>query len=234
MSQFDETQWSLVLAAGNSQSPEFEDAMSQLCGRYWYPAYAYVRRWGAAPENAQDLTQGFFCRVLEKRTFGAADRERGKFRTFLLASLKYYLADERDREQAQKRGGGAVPVSLDLNDAEDRYAIETDPEESPDRLFERQWALEVLARGQERLRTEIAGSSQPDRVALMQFLTESDRSYREVGAELDMSEPAVKVAVHRLRAKFAKCLRTEVGATLDGATSLEDEMRHLLEAVSAL
>lgn len=232
MSQFDETQWSLVLAAGNSRSPEFEGALAQLCERYWYPIYAYVRRWGVPPDQAQDVTQGFFCRVVEKRTFRAADRERGKFRTFLLSALKYYLADERDRERALKRGGGISVASLDMDHAEERYSLESDADESPDRLFERHWALQVLARAQDRLRDEIETGTHPDRVALLQFLTESARSYREVGEELGMKESAVKVAVHRLRQRFGRLLRDEVSATLEDGHHVEDELRHLLEAVS--
>ncbi len=221
----------MVLAAGDSQSPEFEDALATLCQKYWYPAYAFVRRQGYSNEDASDLTQGFFCQILEKRTLKAADRERGRFRSFLLAALKFHLSDERDKRSAQKRGGNLQAVSLDLEGAEERYSLEIDEADSPDRLFERRWALEVISHVQERLREQIVESGHPERIVLVGLLTGSERSYAEIGEEIGMNESAVKVAVHRLRKRFGQLLREEVAGTVEDASRIDDEVRHLLDAL---
>jgi RNA polymerase sigma-70 factor (ECF subfamily) len=234
--RFHTTQWSMVLAAGDDRNPRFQQALSDLCERYWYPVYAYVRRRGADADSAQDLAQGFFSSLLERNTLAAADRERGRFRSFLLTALKFYLADEHDRSTAKKRGGGAEALSLDLDGAEERYRLEAEPEGTPDRLFERRWAMEVLEQTHRRLQDEIARSSNPERARrLAAFLTGDgdDTSYREVGAELGMSEPAVKVAVHRLRKRFGALLRNEVERTVNDPVETESELRFLLAALES-
>lgn len=230
------TRWSLVQAAGDSQSPEFRDAISDLCEHYWYPVYVYVRRWGANADEAQDLTQGFFSRILEKGTLKAADPERGRFRSFLLAALKFYLADERDRARAQKRGGGQPLFSLDVDveSAEARYEVEADPEQSPDTLFAKRWALEVLEHTHARLLDELERATDPARSKrLAGFLTSQaeETTYREVAEELGMTESAVKVAVHRLRRRFGALLREEVARTVVDPGDVDEELRYLLAAI---
>jgi RNA polymerase sigma-70 factor (ECF subfamily) len=234
--QFHTTQWSMVLAAGDERNPRFQQALSELCERYWYPVYAYVRRRGAGADEAQDLAQGFFSTLLERNTLAAADRERGRFRSFLLTALQYYLADQHDRSAAKKRGGGRESLSLDLDGAEERYRLEADPEGTPDRLFERRWALAVLESTHHRLQEEIARSSNPDRSRrLAAYLTGDgdDTSYRDVAAELDMTESAVKVAVHRLRKRFGAMLREEVERTVNDPGETESELRFLLAALES-
>jgi len=224
----------MVIAAGDTQSPRFHDALGVLCEGYWYPVYAFIRRRGADSDRAQDLAQGFFSHLLEKHTLKAADRERGRFRSFLLTALKFYLADENDRAKAKKRGGGQEALSLDLEGAEERYSLETEPEGSPDRVFEKRWALEVLERTQGRLQEEIENSANPERSRrLAVFLTgDGDGvTYKEVAAELDMSESAVKVAVHRLRKRFGALLREEVAATVVDPNETDRELRFLLAAL---
>ncbi len=223
------------MAAGDSRDPGSRDALADLCRRYWFPVYAFLRRRGKPVEVAQDLTQGFFCHVLEKKTLKAADRDRGRFRSYLLGALKFYLADEHDRARALKRGGAATTVSLDLEAAETRYTLETDPKEDPDNLFIRRWALEVLEQAHAALRKHLDGAADPERShRLAGFLTDSEnRRYRQVAAELGMSESAVKVAVHRLRQRFGAVLREEVARTVADASRIDDELRYLLAAISA-
>lgn len=222
------------MAAGDSQDPRFEEALGDLCERYWYPVYAYVRRRGADADAAQDLTQGFFSHVLEKGTLRAADRERGRFRSFLLTAVKFYLSDEYDRATAKKRGGGLEALSLDMEDAESRYLLEADAETNPDRMFARRWALEVLDLAHRRLEGELATSANPERGhRLAAYLTgdAEDVSYKEVGNELGMSEAAVKVAVHRLRKRFGALLREEVASTVVDPEDTDRELRFLLSSL---
>lgn len=230
------THWSMVQAAGDKQSPEFARAMSDLCELYWYPVYAFVRRRGADVDRAQDLTQGFFSRLLEKDTLRAADPDRGRFRSFLLSALKFYLGDERDRERAQKRGGGLKPVSLDVDveAAESRYILEADPDQTPDKVFYRRWAMELLDHTHERLRDELQNTGDPERsIRLAAFLTSEGggATYAEVAAELGMSEGAVKVAVHRLRKRFGTLLREEVARTVVDPADIDEELRFLLTTI---
>jgi len=223
-----------VLAAGDDRNPRFEQALADLCERYWYPVYAYVRRRGTDADAAQDLAQGFFSYLLEKNTLRSADRDRGRFRSFLLTALKFYLADEHDRARALKRGGGLEALSLDLEGAEERYRLEAEPEGTPDRVFEKRWALEVLEQTHRRLQEEIGRGSNPERSRrLSAFLTGDgdDTSYRSVAAELGMSEAAVKVAVHRLRKRFGALLRDEVERTVGSPEETEGELRFLLAAL---
>ncbi len=233
---FATTQWSLVLAAGDSQGPGFESALTDLCQRYWYPVYAYLRRRGINAEDARDLTQSFFCHLLEKRTLKAADRDRGRFRSFLLGTVKRFLADQRLREQALKRGGGAAAVAMDLEAAERKYELEVDSREDPDRQFTRRWALSLLDHTHQRLRKDLEDSPHPERSRrLAAYLTDNeDRPYRELAGELEMTESAVKVAVHRLRRRFGRLLREEVARTLADAAQIDDEIRFLFTAISGL
>ncbi len=227
------TRWSLVLAAGDRGHPDGAAALATLCERYWYPVYVFARRRGRDADEAQDLVQGFFSHLLERGTLGSADPDRGRFRSFLLGAFKYYLSDVAVRAAAQKRGGGVSLQSLDLDDAESRYRLEADPAASPDRLFARRWALELLAHARRRLDAELAAASNPERSRrLARFLTSSGGArYREVAAELGMTESAVKVAVHRLRRRFGALLREEVAETVEDEARIDDELRFLLSCL---
>jgi RNA polymerase sigma-70 factor (ECF subfamily) len=206
-----------------------------LCHAYWYPLYAFIRRQGFSPEQAQDHTQEFFARFLEKDLLGSADRARGQFRSFLLAACKHFLANERDRARAVKRGGGREPVSLDLQDAEQRYGLEPADELTPERLFERRWALTLLDQVLARLREE---SVRADKASLFDrlkgFLTghADAKPYRQVAEELGMTEGAVKVAVHRLRNRYRELLQEEIARTVDDPAQVEDEIRSLFQALA--
>jgi len=230
--RFDTTRWSLVVAARDHSNPDARQALETLCRTYWFPIYAYVRRHGSDSEQARDLTQGFFCKLLE-RGFSEASRERGKFRTFLLTSLQNFLADEWDRERALKRGGGREPIPLDATEAERAYALDPAHDDTPEKIFERKWARTLLNRSFERFDEEMAASSQRERFSrLRSFLTgEATEAYRDAARELDMEESAVRVAVHRMRRRFGAILREEVAHTIGAASELDAELRYLLEVV---
>jgi RNA polymerase sigma-70 factor (ECF subfamily) len=227
---FATTQWSQVLAARDGTSSKARQALADLCSTYWYPLYAYVRRRGYRPDEAQDLTQAFFARLLEKESLRAADRERGRFRSFLLASLQHFLCNEHDRARARKRGGGRAALSFDLDAAEDRYRLDPSHDLTPEKLFERRWALTLLDQVLGRLRQEWeADGKGPLFVALKPTLTgeANTDSYREVASHLGLSEAGVKVTVHRLRRRYRDLLREEIGRTVAQARDVEDEIRNL-------
>jgi RNA polymerase sigma-70 factor (ECF subfamily) len=230
---FSTTRWSLVVAAANSGHPDYRRALEDLCGSYWYPVYAFVRRRGWDRDQAQDLTQGFFAELLEKQTLKAADQERGRFRSFLLTALKFYLSNEQERARAQKRGGGRSPIPLDADAAEELYRLEPVDQHTPETLFERRWALVVLERVLDRLRRELERSLHPERIRLVECLTaEGSRGrYKQLAVDLEMSESAVKVAVHRLRRRFGELLREEVAQTVDDPKRVDDELRHLFDVM---
>lgn len=233
-SSFATTEWSLVLAAGEPRSDEGREELAELCGGYWYPLYAFVRRRGYEPAEAKDLTQGFFAILLEKNYVAAADRERGKFRTFLLASLKNYLANEWDRRRAVKRGGETRTISLELAAAEGRYRDEPADETTPEEIFDSRWATVQLDRALASLEEEMGAAGHARRfAALRPFLTGEDDgiSYRQVANRLGISEGAVRVAIHRLRKRFGEFLRQEVARTVTGAAQIDEEVRYLLSAV---
>lgn len=233
--QFTTTHWSLVLAAGDYDSEVARDALARLCTAYWVPVFAFVRRQGYPVEDAQDLTQAFFARVLEKNDFAAADRSRGRFRTFLLTACQHFLSNERDRERALKRGGGSVPLSIDAATAEARYASAMAHEETPERLYERQWAMALLASVLRELGGEFAASGS-ERLfeRLSPFLTfdAGGDPYASVAEELGMTVGAVKVAVHRLRKRYRNLLRARVADTVAAKEEVDDEIRHLLQSLA--
>ena len=235
MSDFETTHWSRVLAAGRQSTEQSREALAALCETYWYPLYVYLRRWGHDVEDAEDLTQGFFTRVLEKGLFQVASPERGRFRSFLLTSLKHYVANERDYAQAQKRGGGVSLLPLELETARSRYSSEPHDESSPEAVFDRRWALTVIDRVLAVLRTDF---HQRGKEAVFNGLkahlvgAESPASCRETATELGMSEAAVRVAVHRLRRRFGELLRDEIGQTVTTHQEVEDEIQHLIRALS--
>ncbi|MDE3168230.1 MAG: sigma-70 family RNA polymerase sigma factor [Acidobacteriota bacterium] len=230
---FPTTRWTLVVAAAGPQRKEARPALASLCESYWYPLYAYVRRRGYPPEQAQDLTQEFFIRVLEGRYLDRADPEKGRFRAFILTSLKFFLADEGDRERAQKRGGGAV-LPLEFSSGEERYHREPAHDETPERIFERRWALSVLDRVVERLRNEFVQHGRPehfDRLKVF-LLGQSGAPYTVLARQMNTSEGALKVAIHRLRKRYRDLFRQEIAETVADPAEVESEIRHLVAVLT--
>jgi RNA polymerase sigma factor (sigma-70 family) len=232
--RFATTRWSLVVAAGaTGGSPEAREALETLCGACWFPLYAFARRTGAAREEAEDLVQGFFALLLEKGWLRQADRERGRFRTFLLAAFRHHAAHERDRGRAQKRGGGARLLSLDFAAGETRYLSEPAVDETPERLYERRWALALLDRALEGLRASYAGDRAAVFEALRPHLTGGEPpSLAETGAAIGLSEGATKVALHRLRRRYRDVLRATIAETVADPGEVDDEIHHLLAALA--
>ena len=233
---FPTTRISLIMAARGETGPDAREALSLLCQAYWYPIYAYVRRLGHAQEDAEDLTQGFFTRVLEKHSLRDFDRERGRFRSYLLGALKHFVANARDWDRAVKRGGAVavLPLDADLGTAEQRYRLEPRTDLTPEKIFERAWAMAVLARVEEQLRAEDTRDGKGDRFdRLKVFLTgdASEVGYRALASELGTTEGALKVAIHRLRRRFRDLLREEISHTVADGTEVGDELRHLLTAL---
>lgn len=233
--RFATTHWSVVRAAGKSSSPRYKEAMGTLCKIYWFPLYAYLRRQGYNNNEAEEYTQAFFAQLLEKHGLRLADPKQGKFRTFLLISLKYFLANERNRARAKKRGGGRKLLSLNFENAENRYALEPSHELSPEKLFERSWALAVLERTMRRLSAEAVKTKKQKLLDhLKVFLTVRKNSvpYHKVADELGMSEGAVKVAMHRLRRRYRQLLRDEIAQTVSTEDQIDEEIRDLFAALA--
>ena len=232
---FAATRWTIVLAAAQGAlSPLAAEAMAELCQTYWYPLYAYIRRRGCSVHEAEDLTQEFFLRLLAKNYLAEVDRRKGKFRAFLLVSLKHFLANEWDRLRAEKRGGGRFFASLDTVYAESRYQREPVDDLTPEKLFERHWALTVLEQVLNRLQAEFVADGKSEHFeVLKQFLTESRPSipYSDVAARLATTPGAVKTAVHRLRQRYRELLRSEIAQTVADPTEIDDEIRHLLDCL---
>ena len=233
---FATTHWSLVLAAGKAASADAQEALAALCQAYWYPLYAYVRRQGHQPEDARDLTQEFFVRVLEKHYLQSADPERGRFRSFLLTAFKRFLSKERDRQNTKRRGGGMNLLPLDFEAGERRYSLEPVHEVTAERTYEQRWALTLLDRVFARLREEFdEADKQKDFNCLKVYLTggAGTPSYQEAAAELAMTEGAVKVAVHRLRRRYRDLVREEIAQTVAGPEDVDEELRQLFAALRA-
>ena len=232
---FPTTHWSVVLAAGKTVSPQSREALERLCSAYWYPLYAYLRRCGHAPPDAQDLTQEFFARLLEGNSLENVSPDKGKFRSFLLAALNYTRANVHERANALKRGGGKEIISLDDQAAEEQFQREPASALSPEHCFEKQWATALLERGLAHLREEYeaAGKSALFK-KLHHFLSSSSASgqYSIVAAELEMNANAVAVAVHRLRHRYRELIRLEIADTVSTPDDIEDEMRFLRAALS--
>jgi RNA polymerase sigma factor (sigma-70 family) len=230
--EFVTTHWSLVSAVkpGKANQTRAREALEALCRTYWYPLYAYVRSRGHSADDAQDLTQAFFARLIETGGFASADRERGRFRSYLLGAMKHFLANEWHRAQTQKRGGRAQFIEWDALDPEARYAGSSEPSDNPEHLFDREWALQIVAGALQGLRDEIAKAGKSDQFdALKGCLTGEDESPRDqIAARLGMSAGAVKVAIHRLRQRYRMLLRDAVAQTIDNEADLDDEMRHLV------
>ena len=231
--QFATTHWSVVLAAKGPASPDAAEALEQLCRAYWYPLYAYVRRRGYSVEEAQDLTQEYFARLIEKQWVAAANPGKGRFRTFLLTALNHFLANEWRNARAAKRGGGRAVISLD-DTTESRYALEPASNLTPEKLYERRWALSLFERAMGRLREHyVAAGKERHYKCLEQFLSgeASDGDYARAGTELQMAPGAVASAVHRLRQQYRELVREEIAHTVTSPDEVEDEMRSLLAAL---
>jgi len=227
-SRFPTTRWTLVLAAGNPERKEARSALVSLCESYRYPLYAYLRRRGYPADQVQDLTQEFFMRLLEGRYLDRADPEKGRFRAFLLTSLKFFVADEEDRQRARKRGGGVL-VPLEFASGEERYQREPGHDETPERIFERRWALSLLDRVLEKLRNEFVHHGRPEHFERLKvfLLGQSDAPYAALAREMNTSEGALKVAIHRLRKRYRELFRQEIADTVADPTEVESELRYL-------
>ena len=227
------TRWTLVLAAARTPSPESAAALEAICRAYWYPLYAFARRCGQSPTDAQDLTQEFFRLLLEKRWLEDADREKGRLRSFLVGAMKHFMAKEWRRASAQRRGGGQVHVPMDTAFAEGRYAADLDAGLAADEIFDRQWALTLLDLTMGRLQAEFAAAGRAaDFAVLKDSLTASHGAidYGSVASRLGASEGAARVAVHRLRRRYRGLLREEIAQTLAEPAQVEEEMRSLFAA----
>ena len=218
-----------------TDSPQAHEALETLCRNYWYPLYAFVRRQGHSPHDAQDLTQAFFARLLEKNYLADVQREKGRFRSFLLASLKHFLANEWDRERALKRGGGRKLIALDEDSAESRYKLEPKDDLSADKIYERRWALTLLDQVLSKLRREFEIDGKLDHFEILKPYLSAGRtsvSYAQAADKLGMNEGAIKVAVHRLRKRYRELLRAEIAQTVATASEVDAEIRYLFAALS--
>ncbi len=232
---FATTHWSVVLAAAERNTAQSAAALEQLCRTYWYPLYAYVRRRGYSPEDAQDVTQGFFARLLARDAFAKVLPEHGRFRCFMLAVLKRYLVNHQERAAAIKRGGAAVHIPFNGGNAEEHYRLDASEQDSPDKLFDRAWALKVMEVASHRLQEEYRFEGKDklfERLKLFLARNETDSTYAATGGELGMSEGAIKMAVLRLRRRYRDLLREEVAQTVSSAANLNDEMQSLRAAFS--
>ncbi len=231
---FPNTRWSMVLAATRTPSPESAAALENICQTYWYPLYAYARGCGQSPHDAQDLTQEFFCRLLEKRWLDSADREKGRLRSFLIVALKRFMSNERDRVSAQRRGGGSAQTQFDTAFAESRFAADNHSL-APEETFDRQWALTLISLTTSRLRREFTAAGKPGDYEVLKTCLLADRGaidYARVAKRLGVAEGAARVAVHRLRKRFREIYRGEISQTLAEGADLDAELRHLAAALA--
>lgn len=231
--QFLTTQWNVVLQAGGDDSQAVR-ALEALCRSYWYPLYAYVRRNGHSPHDAQDLTQEFFARLLERKYLQLADRNQGRFRTFLLTSLKHFLVNDWKKGNREKRGGGRKLLSLDEQTAECRFAADPAAAQPPDSLYDRGWAAILLDRAFARLRAEFEESGKIELFECLKVFVWGDKnalSYEAMAAQLDMTEGAVKVSVHRMRQRYGELLRAEVRQTVESPGEVNEELRYLVSVI---
>jgi DNA-directed RNA polymerase specialized sigma24 family protein len=231
---FATTRWTVVLRAGQPDAPESGEALAALCRAYWYPLYAYLRRQGFDVHLAQDLTQEFFAKLLEKNYLGLADRQRGRFRGFLLTAFKCFLANEWDRACAAKRGGGQRALSLDEMSAEERYRLEPADNLSADQLYDRRWALDLIERARTRLREQYVANDKLQRYELLQaFLPgeQPDASQAAIGERLGLNENAVKQEVFRMKKLFGELVRAEVADTVTNPEDVDEELRYLIDVI---
>ena len=232
-SDFPTTRWTLV-AAASGDGPDARRALGSLCEGYWYPLYAYARRRGNSPEQAQDHTQEFFTRFLEHDYFDRADPERGRFRSFLLVSFNYYLRDDLGRARAQKRGGGVAPLPFEVSRGEEMYAREPFHDETPERIYGRQWARTLLSRTIEKLRGEFIQHGRQEHFQKLKpcLQGDSDTPYAELALQMGTTEPALKVAIHRLRKRYRDLLRAEIADIVVDPADIDSELRYLIGALA--
>jgi len=229
------THWSVVLKAGQADTTRARDALAKLCQTYWYPLYAYARRRGHSPHDAQDLTQAFFARLLERNWVGGADEARGRFRTFLLTAMSRFLSDEWDKLRAQKRGGNVRHLPLQLDTGETRYGHEPADNCTPEQVFERRWALTLLDTVLQRLRVEYEREGKNELFVTLHSTLVGGREhqpYAELAGHLNMNEGAVKVAVHRLRKRYRQLLRDEIAETMSESGDVDEELHHLFAVLA--
>ena len=230
---FATTKWTLIATAGRDSTPESRQALAELCAAYWYPLYAFVRRKGNQPAEAQDLTQSFFAELLEKERLQLADQTRGRFRSFLLASLQHFLLNRARDARAAKRGGGKPLLTLDFVQGEERYRREPAHQLTAERIFERRWATELLEKTIVKLREEFASAN---KLAVFEQLAphlggDQGASYEQIATQLGMTEGAIKVAMHRLRKRCRELLRSEIAQTVSTVDDVDEELRTLFRAV---
>jgi DNA-directed RNA polymerase specialized sigma24 family protein len=231
---FGTTHWSIVLSAGDAKSPQAKEALERLCQAYWYPLYAYVRRKGYDADSSQDLIQEFFARLLARNYLSVADRNRGKFRSFLLGSLEHFLAREWTKAHAQKRGGGQTVLTIDGMDAEQRYGLEPAHELTAEKIFDRRWATTLLDQARDRLREECVASHKGKLFSKVESLLSGQKNeapYADIAASINMSEGAIKVAVHRLRQRYGELIRAELAQTVATREESDEELNHLFSVL---
>ena len=232
---FSTTHWSVVLAARDTASPQAGAALAELCRTYWYPLYAFVRRKGHSPHDAEDLTQAFFARLLEKNYVAQADRERGRFRSYLLMALTHFLADEWDKSRRQKRGGGREMISFDAASAEERYRLEPIDQLDAAKLYERRWVTTLFDKVLARLEQEFRDAEKGPLFAALKssLLAEPDGpSYAGLRAQMGLTESAVKQTVHRMRRRYRELFREEIAQTVAGPDEVDDELNHIFAVLS--
>ena len=233
--RFATTHWTVVLAAGSPDSSRYREALETLCQSYWYPLYAYLRRCGHARDTAEDRTQAFFAKLLEKGRLQQVDPQRGRFRSFLLTSFKHFVTDEWDRQMAQKRGGMGHLVSLDVSSAETRYVFEPTDNLTPELVFEKSWALTVLDRAMSRLKAEYEEAGKGRLFERLKGALAKEKTpvpYSDIAAELGITEGAVKLAVFRLRRRYRDLVRSEVAQTVSSSDQVDDEIQALFTALA--
>jgi RNA polymerase sigma factor (sigma-70 family) len=234
--QFAKTHWSVVLSARDKRNPTRAlESLEKLCRVYWHPLYFYARRQGESPHDAQDLTQEFFARLLQNDLLDSVDRGKGRFRSFMLATFRHFLSKERNKARAQKRGGGQVPVPIDVQNAETHYGVEPVEKMTAEMIFERRWAMTLLEQTAARLREEYERDGKTQLFERLKVTLTEPRgaiAYAALGQTLNMSEGAVKVAVHRLRLRYRAVLRAEIADTLADPADVEDELRQIFRALS--
>jgi len=233
--RFATTHWSVVLAACSSSSPRYEESLSSLCQTYWFPLYAYLRKRGYDPHRAEDYIQSFFAQMLEKQYLRKVEPSRGKFRSFLLVALTRFVSGQHDRDRALKRGGGHKTLSIDLELAEGKYALEPASDLSPERIFEKSWALAVLEQTMARLEAEFTGRNKQKLFNCLKVYLGGEADsvpYRNVAVDLDMTEDAVKAAVYRLRRQYRQLLRNEIAQTVTSHEQIDEEIQNLFVAVA--
>lgn len=234
--QFHTTRWSLVIGVGQLDSQKAKIALADLCQLYWLPLYSYLRRTGSDPADAEDIVQSFLAMLLERRDLESLSPEKGRFRSFLLASLKHYLSNLRDQQRTLKRGGGYRTISIEIEAGEKRLQCEPIEKETPESCFQRQWALMLLDRVKSGLRTESAAKGREDLFLKLEIYLTGDQKipgYAEVAAELGMTEAAIKMAVSRMRKRFREILREEIAQTVSSEEEIDDEIHCLISALQS-